>query len=204
MLRSFTLAAIAVLAIALPSLHAQQTPTIAPTDNLVAQGIPPIPGALADDVQRYTEARPAQLADWHPVRRELLIATRFGNTSQIHYVKAPLGARTQLTFFNEPVTQARFEPTDGRYFVFARDVGGNEFAQLYRFDLATGRSTLLTDGGRSQNGAPRWNRKGDRFAYASTRRNGADRDVYVMNALEPKSDRSVMQVTGGGWQPLDW
>ena len=47
----------------------------------------------------------------------------------------------QLTFFTEPVGSARFEPQEGRYFVFSRDVGGNEFAQLYRQDLADGRVT---------------------------------------------------------------
>jgi hypothetical protein len=57
---------------------------------------------------------------------------------------------------------ATFEPVQGRYFVFAKDVGGNEFAQLYRYDVADGHVTLLTDGGRSQNGGVVWSTKGDR------------------------------------------
>jgi dipeptidyl aminopeptidase/acylaminoacyl peptidase len=189
------------LAAALPRA---QNKTIAPTDNLVVEGIPPIPASLVDDVRRYTESRPANLADWHPTRREILISTRFGNTAQLHQVKMPGGARTQLTFFNEPIANARFEPVHGRYFVFGKDVGGNEFAQLYRHDVADGRITLLTDGGRSQNGGVVWSSKGDRIAYGSTRRNGADRDLYVMNPADPGSDRRLMQVTGGGWQTLDW
>ncbi len=43
------------------------------------------------------------------------------------------------------------------------------------------------------------------MAYASTRRNGADRDVWL---LDPKQGRSseklVMENQGGGWAPLDW
>ena len=181
-----------------------QNKTIAPTENLVVDGIPAIPASLADDVRRYTESRPANFADWHPTRREMLISTRFGNTAQVHHVKLPGGARTQLTFFNEPIGGATFEPVQGRYFVFGKDVGGNEFAQLYRYDVADGRITLLTDGGRSQNGGAVWSTKGDRLAYGSTRRNGADRDLYVMNPADPKTDKLVMQVTGGGWQALDW
>ena len=77
----------------------------------------------------------------------------------------------------------------GRYFVFGKDVGGNEFAQLYRYDMADGRITLLTDGGRSQNGGGAWSTKGDRLAYGSTRRNGADRDLYVMNPADRKPTR---------------
>src|SRR4029453_13285302 len=58
--------------------------------------------------------------------------------------------------------------------------------------------------GRSQNGAGAWSTKGDRLAYGSTRRKGTDRDVYVMNPADPKTDTRVMQVAGGGWQVLDW
>jgi dipeptidyl aminopeptidase/acylaminoacyl peptidase len=134
----------------------------------------------------------------------MLISTRFGNTAQVHVVRMPLGARFQLTFFDEPVTGASYDPKDGSYFVFAKDVGGNEFTQLYRDDLATGRVTLLTDGGRSQNGGVTWSHAGDRIAYGSTRRNGADRDLYVMDPANPSSDRRVLEVSGGGWSVLDW
>src|SRR6185436_1140295 len=60
-----------------------QGPVIAPTPNLVADGIPKIPAAIAADVRRYTEYRSANLVDWHPTRRELLISTRFANAPQL-------------------------------------------------------------------------------------------------------------------------
>ena len=204
-----------VLALAaLPSALLAQTPApsaapaparvIAPTANLVADGVPPVPASVAEAVRRYTESRAASLADWHPTKRSLLISTRFGNTPQIHEVAAPLAARRQLTFFDEPIGGASYEPRAGRYFVFGKDVGGNEFGQLYRYDVATGAVTLLTDGGRSQNGGARWSTRGDRIAYGSTRRNGGDRDLYVMDPLDPKSDRRLLTVAGGGWSVADW
>jgi dipeptidyl aminopeptidase/acylaminoacyl peptidase len=177
---------------------------ITPGDNLVVDGVPPIPAALAAEVRRYTESRGASVSEWHPTRRELLIATRFGNTTQLHRVKAPGGARTQITFFEEPVTGGTFEPRAGRYIVFGRDVGGDEFNQVYRLDVADGRVSLLTDGGRSQNGGLSWSSAGDRIAYGSTRRNGTDRDIYVMDPAHPSSDRLVLEVTGGGWFTADW
>jgi len=177
---------------------------VRPTPNLVADGVPPIPASLPAEVRRYTEARSAGLADWHPARRELLITTRFGNTPQLHQVAMPLGARRQLTFFDEPVVDGQYEPGPGRYLVFSRDVGGNEFAQLYRYDVADGRVTLLTDGGRSQNGNVEFSTRGDRVAYGSTRRNGADRDLYVMDPRNPASDRMVFEASGGGWGVADW
>lgn len=115
-----------------------------------------------------------------------------------------MGARKQLTFFNEPVGNATFEPLKGDYILFVKDVGGNEFGQLYRMDFSTGAVTLLSDGGRSQNGGVVWSNSGKRIAYSSTRRNGADRDIYLMNPLEKGSDKLLMQVSGGGWGVLDW
>ncbi|HNS22966.1 MAG TPA: S9 family peptidase [Sedimentisphaerales bacterium] len=181
-----------------------QTGEIRPGENLVVQGLPPIPASLADEVRRYTESRSASLADWHPTERSILISTRFADTVQIHRVKQPGGARTQMTFFKEPISGATYEPRTGQCFLFTKDVGGNEFAQIYRYDMADGRITLLTDGGRSQNGGIDWSTRGDRIAYASTRRNGADRDIYVMDPLDPETDQLVLQVSGGGWSVLDW
>lgn len=198
------IALVAVSLLAFVSMARAQSDTIAPGPTLVADGIPPVPAALAADVRRYTEARGATLADWHPTRRELLVSTRFANSNQIHAVKVPGGARTQLTFADEPIDAARYQPTEGGYFIFAKDVGGNEFDQLYRYDVHTGQMTLLTDGGRSQNRDVLWSRQGTRIAYSSTRRNRADRDIYVMDPMTPTSDRRLLQVTGGGWQPLNW
>jgi dipeptidyl aminopeptidase/acylaminoacyl peptidase len=175
-----------------------------PAANLVAEGIPAIPGSLVSEVKRYTEARSAGFAGWHPTKVEMLITTRFGNTAQIHGVAAPLGMRRQLTFFEEPVSSSGYERTKGDYFLFRRDQGGSEFAQIYRYELSDGKVTLLTDGGRSQNGGVNWNTKGDRIAYGSTRRNGADRDIYIMDPRDPKSDKRVLEVKGGGWSVADW
>ncbi len=191
-----------VVAAALPGMATAQSVPVTP--NLVIENVPPIPLSLVEDVRRYTEARLAFLADWHPTKREMLIVTRLGNTPQIHHLKMPGGARTQLTFFSEPVLSAGYEPKEGRYFLFGRDVGGNEFGQVYRYDLADGRVTLLTDGGRSQNGGLVWNNAGNRAAYGSTRRNGADRDVWVMDPSDPKSNRQLLEVSGGGWSAMDW
>jgi dipeptidyl aminopeptidase/acylaminoacyl peptidase len=190
--------------VALVTAVSAQSSVLSPTPNLVADGIPPIPGAIAADVRRYTEYRSANLVDWHPTRRELMVSTRFGNAAQLHVVTSPGGARTQLTFADEPITSARYQPSEGQYFVFRRDTGGDEFGQLYRYDIADGRITLLTDGGRSQNSVGVWNRKGDRLAYTTTRRNGSDRDVHVMDPADPRTDRRVLQVAGGGWGVLDW
>jgi len=115
-----------------------QGPMVAPGGNLVVEGIPAIPAKLADDVGRYTEFRSAGILSWHPLRREMLISTRFGDTNQVHVLKMPGGARTQLTFSQERSGGASYRPKTGDSLVFNKDVGGNEFYQYYRYDFADG------------------------------------------------------------------
>ena len=180
-----------------------QEPVIAPAENLVVDNVPKIPVSLADTAGRYGSYRSANLADWHPTRREMLIATRFADTPQLHLVKTPGGARQQLTFFADAVSGGRFHPNSGDYIVFAKDIGGGEWYQLYRYDVASGNVTLLTDG-KSRNLLGPWSSGGDQIAYVSTRRTGQDTDVWVMNPADAKTDRLLTQLTGGGWEPLDW
>ena len=82
-------------------------------------------------------------------------------------------------------------------------MGGNEFGQLYQLDLKTLQSTLLTDGGRSQNGGITWRADGKGFYFSSTKRNGGDRDIYYMDPKNPSAAKMVLQVKGGGWGILD-
>jgi dipeptidyl aminopeptidase/acylaminoacyl peptidase len=62
---------------------------------------------------------------------------------------------------------------------------------------------LLTDG-KARNLQGPWSSDGNRIAYMSTRRTGKDTDLWVMNPADPKSDRLLIQLPGGGWEPLDW
>ncbi len=193
-----------VLAIlVVPALLVAQSDEVVANENLVAEGIPKIPGAIGEAAGRYGEFRAADMNSWHPTRREMLIETRFAETAQVHLVKFPGGARTQLTFFPDRIAGASYQPVNGESFLFNKDVGGGEFYQIYRYDFATGNSTLLTDG-KSRNTDPRWSYQGDRIAYGSTKRSGNDVDIWVVSANDPASARMVAQMEGGGWSEADW
>lgn len=199
MFRLRVLLAVIVLGIA---GYAQDS-TIRPSDALILENIPSIPASIAEQADRYTQFRAASMWSWHPQRREILIGTRFADTAQVHSVAMPGGARTQLTFFGDRVAEASYHPHAADYFLFRKDVGGGEWFQIFRFDLASGTVTVLTDG-TSRNTEFVWSNKGDRIAYASTRRNKADLDFYVMSPTEKGSDKMIAENQGGGWQIRDW
>ena len=85
----------AIVIVLLAGLALAQEEVVAPNENLVVEGIPKIPQSLAESVGRYSEFRAAGFLSWHPLRREMLITTRFSDTPQVHQVKFPGGARTQ-------------------------------------------------------------------------------------------------------------
>ena len=180
-----------------------QEPATTPNDALILENIPPVPASIAARADRYTQFRSASMWSWHPQRREILIGTRFGDTNQVHQVAMPGGARTQLTFLPDRIADASYQPHSGDYFLFRKDIGGGEWYQIFRYDVASGDTALLTDG-KSRNTEYVWSNKGDRIAYASTRRNGADLDFFVMDPTKKDSDKLISQNQGGGWQAHDW
>lgn len=171
--------------------------------NLVLENMPEIPAEVTERLEQYQNTRSAGFSSWLD-DGSILISTRFGDTSQIHRVSRPLGARHQLTFFAEPVTSASAAPDpDLNGFVYSRDVGGNEFYQLYWFDFGSGQSTLLTDG-KSRNTGPTWSNRGDRFAYASTRRDGRNYDIYLADPTQGHEAHRLVLEGNGLWVPMDW
>ncbi|ROI10031.1 S9 family peptidase [Chryseobacterium sp. H3056] len=172
---------------------------VLPNENLIAENIPVIPKSLNEKIKKYSESRGANFTSIHPNGKEVIMVTRFGSTNQLHQLSRALGNRKQITFFDEPVNSADYEPVKGEYLVYSKDIGGNEFGQLFKLDLKTMESKLLTDGGRSQNGGVMWKKDGSGFYFSSTKRNGGDRDIYYMNPLKPETAQLVLDVKGGGW-----
>ena len=168
---------------------------------LVADGIPAVPDSLADATRPYMEFRTATLQGWNPRSRSILITTRFGNTAQVHEVATPLGMRRQVTFEADTIAGASYARGRGDIMVVQKDVGGSEFWQLYT--LENGRLKLFTDG-KSRNSINAWSQDGRWLAYSSTRRNGSDNDLYIIDPRAPSTDRLLAEVKGGGWGFLDF
>jgi len=181
--------ALAVLTIVIGAARAQ---TVKP-EAITADGVPPIPRELAAALRPYDETRAAIALDWNPSDRSLLVATRFGDTPQLHVVDRPMGERRQITFESDRVAIADWAPS-GDVLVAQKDVGGAEFYQLYA--VAEGRLSLITDG-KSRNDFGAFSRDGGLLGYTSTRRDGTDTDLYVVNPRDPKTDHMVAQVSGG-------
>ena len=172
--------------------------------NLTFENIPEVPADLAEKLDGYLNARQATPLGWSP-KGQLLIATRFDDVEQLHLLEQAGGARRQLTFLREPISTAAFSPDPARSaYVFLKDVGGNENAQLYYQRLDEPQAKLLTDG-KSMNGAPVWSNLGREVAFFSTARDGVSYDIDIVDPESGALPRLVLAGdSSGAWSVLDW
>ncbi len=171
--------------------------------NLVLENIPSIPAAISNNLNRYQHVRSAGFVEWSADSQSILIRTRFGEVAQLHKVAMPMGARQQITFFDEPIGSVQRRP-EGDELTFTMDAGGNEFAQIFLLDPENGGSVMLTDG-ESRNGSVTWDNAGTQIAYLSTARNGSTNDVWLMDTTEPESRKIAFEARDGTyWFPVDF
>lgn len=164
---------------------------------LILQDVPEIPDALKARVAQYQNVRSAVFQDWTEDGNGIYIKTRFADTNQIHLVRSPGGARNQLTYFKEPIDEV-VRQKQGKNVAFTMDRGGSEFTQIFVLDPKSGISRMVTDGA-SRNRQLKWDRQGKRLAYQTTRRNGKNNDVWIMDIDRPDSARPVFESDDGAW-----
>ncbi len=171
--------------------------------NLVLYGVPAHSPRVVATLDKWLAGRSASFRDFLP-DGSMLVSTRFGDAEQIHRVERPLATREQITFEAEPISLALANPTAApAQFLYARDRGGDENAQLYLHDLQTRTTRLLTNG-KSRHGGALWSRDGRYLAFQSNARNGINQDVYVLEVATAAPPRLVVSSQGQTWQPLDW
>ena len=172
--------------------------------NLVLDNIPEVETPLTARLEDYMNARGASFVDWLP-DGSVLISTRFGDAEQLHRVAGPMADREQLTFYREPVTVARSpQSVTAAGFVFLKDQGGNENAQIHWYDSATRAVRMVSDGKGLYGGAV-WAHDGRRVAYHGTGRDGVSYDLYI---AEPANKFAAPRLVFNGfqksWSVQDW
>ncbi|MBX3637137.1 MAG: S9 family peptidase [Rubrivivax sp.] len=207
------LAAAALLLAACTTTPPVDDTPLAPPAAMRVEGVPPVPARLLEPIQRYSTVVGHQFVDWHPLRREMLVAHRAMNasTTQLFLLTAPMAPLVPLTDGADPVGSAQWEPREGRYIVFTRGSGGNEAYQLYRLDPATRAVTQITPDGQ-RHALSDWVRSRslalvssvplDRTAAGGTRA----QITTTLSLIDPEGDpanpasrRVVAELPGSGW-----
>ncbi|ELY66041.1 alpha/beta hydrolase family protein [Natronococcus jeotgali] len=174
------------------------------------------------DIERYLNVRSAYGASFGPEGERLSFLMDTTGVSQVWTLEGAREWPEQRTFYDERVTFASWSP-ERPELVFGMDEGGNERAQLYRLEADTGLITNLTATPDAKHRWGGWSHDGDRFAFASNRRDEAVFDIYVQDrdetgnvdgqgpsareASSPADARLVHEGDGwlslSGWSPDD-
>lgn len=160
---------------------------------LVTENVPVTPPEVRESLRRYQNSRSAGFVDWLG-DGSMLIATRFGQTSQLHRVTQPAGQRTQLTFFDEPVADAVAVPGGGDRFLYMRDVGGAEYYQAW-LSSPMGPEVAVT-APKTRNVSFTFSRDGQQLAWAQITPGSGDYDIMLMTVADPSSRRIVYKGQG--------
>ncbi|MFB6130139.1 MAG: alpha/beta fold hydrolase, partial [Salinigranum sp.] len=159
------------------------------------------------DIERYLNIRSAYGASVGPAGERLAFLMDTTGVPQVWTLDEPGAWPEQRTFYDERVTFASWAP-ERPELAFGMDEGGNEREQLFRLDVESGEITNLTRRSDAKHWWGGWSHDGDRFAFASNRRDEAVFDVYVQGRAETGTDAELVHegegwLTVGGWSPDD-
>ena len=169
--------------------------------NLVMENVPAIPQSTKEKTRQYSNIRSASFRSWSLDGKSMIIATGFGETTQLHRVDRPLGQRSQITFFNEPVRGGYYSKNPkNNGFLFSKDIGGSENWQVFYHDASSGKSTMLTDG-KSRNYTSGWSNSGDYYTFSSNKQNGTDTHVFISDL---EGNEKQLFSKKGSWSAVDW
>ncbi|ELY47571.1 S9 family peptidase [Natronorubrum sulfidifaciens] len=174
---------------------------------------------MSYEIARYLNIRSAYGASFGPDGERLSFLMDTTGTAQVWTLEAPRAWPEQRTFYDERVTFASWAP-ERPELIFGMDEGGNERAQLFRLDAETGvieNLTAMPDAkqrcGSGGHNEPRariarakhrwggWSHDGERFAFASNRRDESVFDIYVQGRDEI-GDEATLVCEGDGWLSL--
>jgi dipeptidyl aminopeptidase/acylaminoacyl peptidase len=180
-----------------------QSQFISPNKNIDASGVPPIPASLASEVQPYTSVYGLPLAGWSPTSREIWLKG-VSSATWVSTVKSPgATAETSPIYIQSPgIYDVYFQPQT-KYLAYTRDANGDETFQLNLYEIATGKTTLLSDG-KSRNTEPVWSNAGDKIVYSSTPTGSSGVNLRLVNPFDPKTDHLLAQSSGTYFKAYDW
>ena len=190
------------------------------TAGLVVAGIPRPPAVSTENVGRVgwghivdnlnhtrQTLQSTSFAAWLPDGERMLIRANYRILdSRLYVLPGPRASPSVVRSVPRNVSGIHTAP--GRDHVVLRwDSDGTEQFQLYLWE--PGRSgpgqsepVRITDG-RERAFFGAFEPDGDRLAYVSNRRNGADMDVYIARPSSPGSAKRVLEVDGS-WAVFDW
>jgi dipeptidyl aminopeptidase/acylaminoacyl peptidase len=186
----------------LVSIAKPQFSVITPPAGVLHQGIPLIPTSIGIESYPYRAAPGSALVGWDPTKLEMIASSWGAGAKSASRISAPAQPPVSMMELPDWDRDMLLDP-GGNYLVYVKPADENFQDQIYRYDIKTKITTLLTDG-KSRNRYPVFSNSGKLLAYSSNRRDGKNMDVFVTDTVNPKSNRMIARLEGEDWAVFDW
>ncbi|RKO92894.1 hypothetical protein BDK51DRAFT_32123 [Blyttiomyces helicus] len=191
-----------------------------PATNVTTYGIPDVPASLKAALATYTNAALPYHAEVyaHPKSKNpaaLFVSGRSAPKApaEFYYLPEVEGTLSRVTDLSGPEHAGdmvnAWVPLPNGDCYFSMDEGGNETWQLWFWTAQRGMERLTQD--KARYSSLKLSPCATMLAYASTKRNGKDMDIYVrkISAASPTEDEEVLVLEAegalaGAWSVADW
>ncbi len=185
----------------LPRVAAQEG-VLKPPEGIEAQGVPPVPTMLADQMKRYTGAYGLPLAGWHPDKRELWVKG-ISTAAWVSRIEAPEGPQQTWIYLQMGGVYDFYFSPQAKHLIYNRDSDGDESFQMYLYNIDKRQSARLSEG-KSRNTEFVWSNKGDRVVHGFAPAKGEGVSLALANPFDANNKRLLVESTGNYLKAYDW
>jgi dipeptidyl aminopeptidase/acylaminoacyl peptidase len=172
---------------------------------ITATGIPRVPWTPIVETASFVKQSMASVrfVNWYPSGDGIVVRKQDLRGGSLYRVLSPGGPLEKLLNLSRNTSRIILNPDPRKnYLVYFEDKDGNEYDQIYFYDLGTRTARLLTDGVSRHRGGE-FDRNGERLAFSARLRNSGETIFYIVNPLEPSSLREVWRAPSG-WSMGRW
>lgn len=155
------------------------------------------------DIERYLNIKSAYGASVSFDGQHLAFLMDTTGVAQVWTHAGPRAWPKQHTFYEDRITFVDWSPVRHEL-VFGKDRGGNEREQFYRLEPATGTIDPLTEFHEAKHLWGGWSHDGERFAFASNRRDEGVFDIYVQERTQQGDEAQLVYESDGWYAPAGW
>jgi dipeptidyl aminopeptidase/acylaminoacyl peptidase len=123
--------------------------------------------------------------------------------AQVWHLEGAMRWQSQVSFCDEAVSFASFSPERDEL-IYGMDEGGNERTQFFRVAPDGSNLVNLTDKPDAKHRWGGWSHDGERFAFASNRRDERVFDIYTQRRDEIGDDACLVCETDGWYSAVGW
>ena len=169
---------------------------------ITSMGVPRIPWTpIAEAASLVTKSlKGATLVDWQPSGEGLVVRSQRLTGSTLSRVSSPGAIPEKFLSLSRDTAYVVLNPDPRKnLLLYSEDDRGDEFGQLFLYDLAARTARRLTSG-HSRNVSPIFDRKGERLAFLSEDNSGDMKTrVNIPDLSQPSSVKTLCRIDGSWW-----